>query len=75
MKMLSLYAKPRLKLSFASPNNSNCKFSDSEFDIEFDFKLGLRNCLDNLPTKDDEDSPQKLEPKSVEYRQSWRSIR
>jgi Calpain family cysteine protease len=27
---------------------TNCKFSDSEFDIEEDFRRGRRNCLDSL---------------------------
>jgi hypothetical protein len=43
----------------------NCKYSDLDFDIEFDFKLRRRYCLDSLPPIDDDDDPSKFKPKSV----------
>ncbi|KAH8796362.1 hypothetical protein BGZ57DRAFT_847066 [Hyaloscypha finlandica] len=38
---------------------------DLDFDIEFDFKLRRRYCLDSLPPIDDDDDPSKFKLKSV----------
>jgi hypothetical protein len=43
---------------------ANCKYSDPDFDIEFDLRFKERNCLDKLNVYPLPDSKEKLKPQS-----------